>query len=91
MRPGRNRLEIKVTNLWPNRIIGDEQLPPDVEWQGATLKGWPEWLLKGQPRPPTGRFTFTTWKFWNKDSPLLESGLLGPVVIRSARRVEIKL
>ena len=91
VRPGRNRLEIRVTNLWPNRIIGDEQLPPDVEWQGVTLKGWPEWLLKGQPRPPTGRFTFTTWKFWNKDSPLLESGLLGPVVIRSARRVEIKL
>jgi hypothetical protein len=61
-----------------------------VEWQGVTLKGWPEWLVKGQPRPKTGRYTFTTWKFWNKDSQLLESGLLGPVVIRSARKMEIK-
>ncbi|MFY9233839.1 MAG: glycosyl hydrolase [Fimbriimonadaceae bacterium] len=89
--PGKNRLEIKVTNLWPNRIIGDEQLPPDVEWNGASLKAWPQWLVKGEPRPKTGRFTFTTWRFWNKDSPLLESGLIGPVVIRSARRVEVRL
>ncbi|TRX21359.1 glycoside hydrolase [Flavobacterium franklandianum] len=25
LKPGKNTLEIKVTNLWPNRIIGDEQ------------------------------------------------------------------
>ncbi|HRK21364.1 MAG TPA: hypothetical protein PLX06_06130, partial [Fimbriimonadaceae bacterium] len=89
LKPGLNRLEIKVTNLWVNRIIGDEQLPPDVEWQGVTLKGWPEWLMKGEPRSKTGRYTFTTWKFWNKDSPLLESGLIGPVQVRSAKWVPI--
>jgi len=88
-RAGKNRLEVKVTNLWVNRIIGDEQLPPDAEFQGETLKGFPEWLLKGQPRPPTGRITFTTWKFWNKDSPLLESGLLGPVTVRATKKIAI--
>ena len=25
LKPGRNRLEVRVTNLWPNRLIGDAQ------------------------------------------------------------------
>jgi hypothetical protein len=84
--PGVNKLVIKVTNLWPNRLIGDEQLPADCEWNGAQLKAWPQWLLDGKPSP-TGRFTFATWHFYNKDSPLLESGLIGPVVLRTAEVV----
>ena len=28
---GGNALRVKVTNLWPNRLIGDEQLPDDRE------------------------------------------------------------
>ena len=82
-KPGTNHLVVKVTNLWPNRVIGDEQLPPDCEWDGDRLKGWPQWLLDGKPSP-TGRLTFTTWHHFNKDSPLLPSGLLGPVTLRTA-------
>ncbi len=82
-KPGLNRLVVKVTNLWPNRLIGDEQLPPDCEWNGMELKAWPQWLLDGKPSP-TGRLTFTTWHHWTKDSRLLESGLLGPVTLRTA-------
>ena len=88
---GQNSLEVRVTNLWVNRMIGDEQLPPDVEWNGMSLKKWPDWLLEGKPRPNTGRVTFTTWHFWQKDSPLLPSGLIGPVTVKSARRVVIEL
>ena len=82
-RPGANKLVVKVTNLWPNRLIGDEQLPPDCEWDGKQLKAWPQWLLEGKPSP-TGRLTFTTWHHYTKDSPLLESGLLGPVTLCTA-------
>jgi hypothetical protein len=86
LRPGHNQLEVKVTNLWPNRLIGDEQYPddctPDGSWQKGAIPAWPEWLLKGQPRPEPRRVTFTTWKYYTRDSPLLSSGLLGPVTVR---------
>jgi hypothetical protein len=57
IRPGRNSLEVRVVNLWPNRMIGDQLLPPEK------------------------RFTSSTWNPFQKDSPLLESGLLGPVEV----------
>jgi hypothetical protein len=81
--PKNNRLEIAVANLWPNRLIGDEHLPPDAEYDaGGRLLRWPEWLLKGDSRPETGRYAFSTWRHFSKDSALLPSGLLGPVTIR---------
>jgi hypothetical protein len=82
VKPKGNRFEIKVANLWPNRLIGDEREPPDAEYaRGGNLARWPDWLLEGKPRPSPGRLTFSTWKHYNKDSPLLPSGLLGPVKI----------
>ena len=55
IRPGENTLEITVANLWPNRLIGDQSLPPQE------------------------RVARTTWNPFTKDTPLLPSGLLGPV------------
>jgi hypothetical protein len=84
---GVNKLVVKVTNLWPNRLIGDEQLPEDVEWRtDGSLAKWPQWLLDGKPSP-TGRLTFTTWHHYTKDSPLLESGLLGPVILKNMKKL----
>jgi hypothetical protein len=63
LKPGGNRLEVKVTNLWVNRIVGDQQ-------PGAARK-----------------YTFTSQQFYRADSPLLPSGLLGPVeVVRVAAK-----
>jgi hypothetical protein len=50
-----NQLEIEVTNLWPNRLIGDSRLPPEERITGTNITKFQE------------------------DSPLRESGLLGPV------------
>ncbi len=88
-KPGTNKVEIKVTNLWPNRLIGDEQLAADCEWKEGQLKAWPKWLLAGKSSP-NGRVTFTTWHHWKKGDALLESGLLGPVTLRAAEVVELK-
>jgi hypothetical protein len=85
VRAGENTLEVRVTNLWVNRLVGDEQLPDDVGWQGDTMSKWPEWLVKGLPRPEPRRKTFTTWHHNRKDTPLIPSGLLGPVVLRPVR------
>ena len=59
LKSGQNTLQIKVTNLWVNRLIGDVQ--PGV----------------------TNKITFTTMPFYRADSPLLPSGLMGPVRILS--------
>ncbi len=83
------RMEIKVTNLWPNRLIGDDSMPLDCEWIERPhfrkiewgIKEIPDWVKEGK-QSPTGRHTFTTWKHWSKDDELLPSGLLGPVTIR---------
>jgi hypothetical protein len=58
LRGGSNEVELRVTNLWPNRLIGDEQ-PSEVV-----------------------RSTKTNVHVYTKDSPLLPSGLLGPVTLR---------
>jgi hypothetical protein len=75
-----NKLEIEVVNLWPNRLIGDERLPND----GIENDRWPEWLVKGLPRPGK-RYTFASQQFYSKDSPLYKSGLIGPVTIKTSR------
>jgi len=84
IKEGENQLEIRVVNLMVNRMIGDEELPDDSDRnEDGTLKSWPQWLLDGKPSP-TGRFTFTSWRLWPKDSPLQTSGLLGPVTVQTA-------
>ena len=88
--PGSNALEVRVVNLWINRLIGDEQLPEDsLRNPNGTLKEWPQWLSEGKTSP-TGRYTFTTWRLWKKGDALVPSGLLGPVRLMATERVIVE-
>ncbi|MGA2060225.1 MAG: glycosyl hydrolase [Thermoguttaceae bacterium] len=84
LKNGDNELKIKVTNLWPNRLIGDEYSPAEDEYTdlGAIVK-LPEWFVKDLPRPGP-RIAFSTWKHYSKNDPLPESGLIGPVKLFTA-------
>ena len=85
LKSGTNTLEIEVVNTWVNRLIGDEQLPLDADWKGPeTLFEWPQWFKEGK-KSPTGRVTFTTNRHYEKDSQLMPSGLLGPVMIMAGK------
>jgi hypothetical protein len=98
---GDNKLAIHVTNLWPNRLIGDEQAPEVYNYvpggggfgfaslsRGAIVE-LPEWYKRGEPKPNDGRVAFATWKHYVKDSPLLQSGLVGPVAVRKGTVINI--
>ncbi|TCS14942.1 glycosyl hydrolase [Caulobacter sp. BK020] len=54
LKPGKNTVTIAVTNLWPNRLIGDKQ-------------------------PGAKAVAFAPGSTYSAKSPLLPSGLLGPV------------
>lgn len=95
LRGGRNLVRVQVTNTWNNRLIGDEQQPDDCEWgplqfncnesAGRRILRIPNWVFDGTPRPSGERYAFTTWKFYEAGSPLIESGLIGPVSINFTR------
>jgi len=79
LKPGINKLEVRVTNLWPNRMIGDEYLPKENEYDSnGLITKLPDWYVNNKEKQGQ-RITFSTWNNFKKTDPLLESGLLGPV------------
>jgi hypothetical protein len=62
---GANKLVVRVTNLWPNRMIGDQKLPE------------------------AQRITWASVQPYKADSPLLPSGLLGPVRVVPAQTLAV--
>ena len=79
IKTGDNQLEIEVVNRWTNRMIGDLQ-PADANVR--MVEGPPGFL--GGKKIQTGHYTFSTDDPYKADSPLVPSGLLGPVQIMKA-------
>ena len=50
LKPGQNRLEVRVTNLWPNRLIGDAALPKEKRLTWSTFEPY----KAGDPLLPSG-------------------------------------
>lgn len=83
-----NRIDIEYTNVWANRLIGDERydevctrirgrcLGRDI---GSYPAHYPEFLKTGHLPPETKRRTFSMWNYFSAESPLVPSGIVGPV------------
>ena len=78
IKAGDNRLEIEVVNRWANRLIGDKQ-PADANVRTVDC---PPGFLGGQTLK-AGRYTFSTHDPYKQESPLVPSGLLGPVTLKT--------
>ena len=69
VKPGTNTVAVEVANLWPNRMIGDYQLPPAQRKVKSNVVRMPNgWSI------PLGQLP-------NEEYGLLPSGLLGPVTV----------
>jgi len=87
--PGMNKLKIDVTNLLVNRLIGDEQYPDDYKYSQSIITEYPNWLDGSSPQPESPRKLFSVAKLWYQDGKVLDSGLLGPVTLKSSKLVAI--
>lgn len=73
LRSGNNQLQIRVANLWVNRLIGDARLGSNEEKLTQID------LLMG--KKVLNQVSFSTYNPYKADTPLLSSGLMGPVSI----------
>ncbi len=78
VRPGNNDLEIDVTNVWANRLIGDAGLPENQRRTRTNI------------RLETGDRTVKPYEGYGSTDPLVPSGLLGPVRLEFGLRREIR-
>ena len=78
VKSGKNEVKIEVANLEPNDIIGDAKLPLEKRKYASTVKRLPNgWAYPLETLP-------------NDEYPLLISGLLGPVQIKTLEKLLIK-
>lgn len=80
VRPGANLLEIDVTNLWVNRLIGDAAVPEAQRLTKTNVR---------READVAGRYAHL--RGYTAEDPLVRSGLLGPACLVFGRDAEIPL
>jgi hypothetical protein len=70
LKPGKNELEIEVTNPWANRLVGDAGLPPEQR------------ITKSNMQYEKGKRTLKAFQGFASEDALQPSGLQGPVRIQ---------
>ena len=77
VRAGENVLEIDVTNLWVNRLIGDAALPVEKRFTKSNVALYPD------------ERKLRAFQGFTAHDPLVTSGLLGPVRLEFGEQREI--
>jgi len=80
VKPGRNDLEVEVTNLWVNRLIGDAALPEEKRLTKTIVR---------RRADDTGRSG--VMRGFLATNPLQPSGLIGPVELEFAELRDVRL
>lgn len=73
-KPGKNTLEIDVTNCWQNRLIGDAALPVEERITKTPV------VLEKEPT-----HTMYPWRGYLASDPLAPAGLVGPVRVEAVK------
>ena len=89
LKKGENKLEIKVTNQWTNRLIGDERFPA-TDGYNKEKTSMPDWYMNNEPMPKSKRTTFTTANFYKWNKNLISAGLIGPIQIKNEKIIPLK-
>ena len=84
IRPGRNVLEIRYTNNWYNRLVGDCLLPEEKRVTKSTVRYWNVPRAKSDPKRPW-ELQPTVFSGPSAFDALQPSGLTGPVCLSFRR------
>lgn len=76
LKEGENKLKVSVTNLWINRLLGDEKLPPEERKTSTNLIN--------------NKIGYKKLTKPDADKYLRYSGLMGPVNIRISKIYEFR-
>lgn len=93
LKPGKNQIVIRVTNLWGNRLIGDAKLAGvskrdrDVAFRKTPFTAPPAWVVEGGQFPNPAISTYSIAPHYSGEDALSPSGLFGPVLLRFGREL----